>query len=246
MLTRLVRLGLEVESPATAADFYEGRLGLAPRRATDRERVYRVGDTDLVLRAPGGTPRGGLHVHYAFTAADGSLDAWRERLADLDPEEVDFGSFRSLYAFDPDRNCVEVAATPGDAAAALDGFFEVVLEVRDVDRAERTYRALGFDTTDRGDDRRRVRLSGPVDLELWEPQRGLAGARGGVHADLAFATPDPAGAAAAVDGSERERVGGGVRVRDSDGHALTFVEPGADVVGDGNGGGSGGESGEGA
>ncbi|MFB6080804.1 MAG: fosmidomycin resistance protein [Haloferacaceae archaeon] len=233
MLSGLARLGIEVESLADAGAFYEERLGLSPRRVTDRLRTYPVGDAELVCRAPGGDPRGGLHVHYAFEGAAGSLDAWRDRFAPLDPAEHDFGAFRSLYAFDPDRNCVEVAATPGEAPAGIDGVFEVVFEVRDLDRAERTYRALGFEPIDRGEDRRRVRLSGPVDLELWEPQRGLAGARGGVHVDLAFVTPDPASAAAAVDGLDRERVEGGVRVRDRDCHALTFLAPdAADARGD--------------
>ncbi|MFB6301592.1 MAG: VOC family protein [Haloferacaceae archaeon] len=232
MLAGFARLGLEVESLAAAARFYEERLGLDPRRVTDRTRTYPVGDTDLVLRAPGGDPRGGLHVHYAFRGVDGSLGAWRARFADIDPAEHDFGAFRSLYAFDPDRNCVEVAATPGDAGPALDGVFEVVLEVRDLDRAERTYRSLGFEPSDRGDERRRVRLSGPIDLELWEPQRGLAGARGGVHVDLAFVASEPGAAAAAVGGHGRERVDGGVRVRDEDGHVLTFLAPDA-AAGDG-------------
>lgn len=227
VLSGLARLGLEVESLPAAARLYEERLGLDPRRATDRERAYPVGDADLVLRAPGGDPRGGLHVHYAFTAADGSLDAWRTRLADLDPEEVSFGSFRSLYVFDPDRHCVEVATTPGAAAPELNGVFEVVLEVRDLDAAERTYRALGFEVTDRGDERRRVRLRGPTDLELWEPQRGLADARGGIHVDLAFETPDPGAAARAVedvvDCAERIPLDDGVRIYDRDCHALTFV-----------------------
>ncbi|MFB6281516.1 MAG: VOC family protein [Haloferacaceae archaeon] len=235
MLSGFRRLGLEVDSPAAAGRFYRERLGLDPRPVEGGGRACRVGDATLRLRAPGGDPRGGRHVHYALSGTAGSLGAWRRRLADLDPTEHDFGTVRSLYVFDPDDNCVEVAATPGDADPALDGFFEVVLEVADLDRSERTYRSLGFDPTDRGDDRRRVRLSGPVDpdLELWEPQRGLAGARGGAGVDLAFAAPDPAAAAAAVDGRDRERVDGGVRVRDPDGHALTFLDQ--DAADDGTG-----------
>jgi hypothetical protein len=64
-----------------------------------------------------------------------------------------------------------------------------------------------------------------MDLELWEPQLGIADARGGVHVDAGFATSDPAAAAEAVaPGAPVEAVDGGVRVRDADGHVLTFVE----------------------
>ena len=38
-----------------------------------------------------------------------------------------------------------------------------------------------------------------MELELGEPQLGLADARGGVHADLGFETADPAAAADAID-----------------------------------------------
>ena len=69
-----------------------------------------------------------------------------------------------------------------------------------------------------------MRLRGPFDLELWEPHLGLADARGGVHADLGLRTDDPAAAASALgDGVvSRESVENGVRVREADGHWLTF------------------------
>ncbi|HZB75016.1 MAG TPA: VOC family protein, partial [Solirubrobacteraceae bacterium] len=55
---------------------------------------------------------GGAHVHFAFSAAPGRLDALCERLrargADVrGPEEHDGGD-RSLYVEDPEGNVVEV------------------------------------------------------------------------------------------------------------------------------------------
>ena len=232
MLTRLTHLALEAKDLDAARAFYEERFGLSPARETDEEVVLPAGDTELRLRRPNDVPRGGLHTHFAFAAAPGTLPAWRERLAALDPEEVDFGGYRSLYVYDPDGNCVEVGVeesdddgTPPDAAAPT-GIFEVVLEVADLDTAEATYTALGFEPVDRGASRRRVRLRGPMDLELWEPQLGLADARGGVHVDLGFETEAPAAAADAVAEwtTAREPVDGGVRVRDGDGHWVTFSD----------------------
>jgi catechol-2,3-dioxygenase len=230
VLTRLTHLALEAKDLDAARAFYEDRFGLSPARETDEEVVLAVGDTELRLRRPNGVPRGGLHTHFAFAAAQGTLSAWRERLAALDPEEVDFGGYRSLYVYDPDGNCVEVGVEESTAdgaapeATAPTGVFEVVLEVADLDTAAATYTALGFEPVDRGGSRRRVRLRGPMDLELWEPQLGLADARGGVHVDVGFETETPGAAADAVSEwtTARESVDGGVRVRDGDGHWVTF------------------------
>ncbi|AXG07390.1 fosmidomycin resistance protein [Haloplanus rubicundus] len=233
MLTRLTHLALEAKGLDAARAFYEDRFGLSAAHGTDDEVRYPVDGTELRLRRPSGVPRGGLHTHFAFAAAPGTLSAWRARLTALDPEEVDFGGYRSLYVYDPDGNCVEVGVEEGDAdadgaapdAAAPTGIFEVVLEVADLDTAEATYTALGFEPVDRGASRRRVRLRGPMDLELWEPQLGLADARGGVHVDVGFETADPGAAADAVSEwvTARESVDGGVRVRDGDGHWVTFI-----------------------
>ena len=229
MLTRLTHLALEAKDLDAARAFYEERFGLSPTRETDAECRLSVGDIELRLRRPTDAPRGGLHTHFALSAAPGTLSAWRERLADLDPEEVDFGGYRSLYVYDPDGNCVEIGGEEGGGAEADApvGIFEVVLEVADLDAAEATYTALGFEPVDRGESRRRVRLRGPMDLELWEPQLGLADARGGVHVDIGFETADPAGAAEMVAEwtTARAAVDGGVRVRDGDGHWVTFRHP---------------------
>jgi len=233
MLDALDSLALEVHHLANASAFYETHLGLDGTR-TDHEVSYEVGDTTLVLREPSTVPRGGLHVHYAFATTEERYDEWYDRLdSDFDLAEFDFGGARSLYFDDPDGHCVEIGTAGRNGGDALTGIFEVVLEVEDIERAEDFYRALGFEVVDRGDGRERVRLAGPVDLELWAPQRGIADARGGVHVDLAFLADDASEAASAVEdrACEVEAIenadaedGGGdaVRVRDPDGHYVTF------------------------
>jgi catechol 2,3-dioxygenase-like lactoylglutathione lyase family enzyme len=225
MLSSLSSLALEVHHLDRAADWYETHLGLDGARG-DHEARYEIGDTDLVLREPATVPRGGVHVHYAFSTTPDQYDDWWDRLGDeFDLAEFEFGSARSLYFDDPDGHCVEIGTAGEDGDTPLTGIFEVVLEVEDLPRAEDFYRDLGFEVVDRGDGRERVRLSGPVDLELWEPQRGIADARGGLHADLRFTAEDPKAAADAV--RERacrvEEIGAGAwRVKDPDGHYLTF------------------------
>ncbi|ELZ26400.1 hypothetical protein C474_19669 [Halogeometricum pallidum JCM 14848] len=241
MLTRLCRLGLEVKYLDAAREFYETRLGLVPVEESDAAVAYGVGETTVVLRRPVEAPRGGVHTHYAFSTARDDYEDWLSSLSDLDPAEFSFGASRSLYVYDPDGNCVEIGGIDGDAPTGgmaneadpdpqsadrpLTGVFEVVLEVTDLGRAEAQFRALGFEVVDRGEKRPRVRLGGAVDLELWEPQLGIADARGGLHVDLAFETADPEAAVEAggpwADGPEA--VEGGLRVRDADGHVLTFL-----------------------
>ena len=254
MLTDLARLGLETADLGATRAFYEERLGLDPEAKPGSGAGARVtydlgprtdggaGPTRLVLRRPTDVPRGGVHTHYAFATTPAAYERWWERLADLDPVEFSFGATDSLYVFDPAGHCVEIGGfdrdpeggeradgvdTDPDAAPPLSGLFEVVLEVTDLSAAEERYRRLGFEVVDRGGTRRRVRLSGPVDLELWEPQLGIADARGGLHVDLAFATPDPAAAVEAGGpwSGDVESVPGGRRVVDDDGHVLTFLRP---------------------
>jgi catechol 2,3-dioxygenase-like lactoylglutathione lyase family enzyme len=223
VLSSLVHLGLAVRSLPRARTFYESHFGLEAGRTTDRLVALPVGDADVLLRGPGSTPRGGRHVHFAFATGRGVADVWRDRLRALDPAEHDFGGPRALYVGDPDGHCVEVGEFGGDGPA-LSSLFEVVLLVRRLDRALATYRALGFDVVDRDDERPRVRLRGPMDLELWEPHRGIAGARGGAGVELCFAADDPEAAASAVAerGGTPRAVDGGVRVHDADGHTLVF------------------------
>jgi catechol 2,3-dioxygenase-like lactoylglutathione lyase family enzyme len=231
MLSGLSWLALEAKYLDRARSFYESFFDLAVVRETATEVELAAGETTLVLRRPRSVPRGGVHTHYAFATPFAAYDTWRDRLsASFDLVEETFGDATSLYVYDVDGNCVEIGQhdMPGAAdtdAATISGVFEVVLEVADLDRAESFYRDLEFEVMGRGDDRRRVRLTtGPFDLELWEPQLGLADGRGGVHVDLGFDVPDPSAASAAVAETARsvEHLDDGIRVRDPDGHYLTF------------------------
>ncbi|WP_266077430.1 VOC family protein [Haladaptatus caseinilyticus] len=225
MLSGLRWLALEVKYLDRAREFYETYLDLSVREANEQEVVFDVGEHTLVLRKPHGIPRGGVHTHYAFSTPEARYDDWHDRLVpEFDLVEHDFGSARSLYFYDPDGNCVEIGGTDTDGDD-ITGIFEIVLEVETLERAERFYTDLGFETYNRGGDRKRVRMSGPFDLELWEPQLGIADARGGLHVDIGFIADDPIAVKESVE--ERscvvESVDSGIRVRDPDGHYLTFL-----------------------
>lgn len=227
MLTGLSWLALEVKYLERARSFYEETLGLTLEGETDSELRFSAGSTELVLRRPDDVPRGGLHTHYAFSIPSGEYDDWWDRLSEsYDLEEAEFGPSTSLYLYDPDGNCVELGQQSVDGPG-IDGIFEVVLEVEDLERAADLYGELGFETVDVGDDRKRIRMDGPMALELWEPHLGIADARGGVHVDIGFETDDLDAAVSAV--SERvcslERASETTAVvRDPDGHVLTLTE----------------------
>jgi catechol 2,3-dioxygenase-like lactoylglutathione lyase family enzyme len=222
----LTHLALEVTDLDTLTDFYTDQFGLVPISRTAAETVFDIGGTRLILRRPDSVPRGGLHVHYAFETPDREYPAWRARFPDV--PEMSFGSTKSVYPFDPDGHCPEVGGF-AESGQGLTGIFEIVLEVASVADAERQYRALGFEPIDRGHERKRVRLRGPADaarpfdLELWEPQLGLADARGGVHVDFGVRVADPVEAAERAFGDEvsvhpLERPDGTVELYDIDGH----------------------------
>lgn len=225
MLTDLARLGLEAKSLDPMRGFYGDVLELPLRDADDRALHFDAGSTEVVVRRPHRTPRGGLHTHFAFSVPRTEYDDWWDRLsAEFDLHEEHFSSARSLYCYDPEGNCVELGEREV-SGPGIDGIFEVVLEVESIPRAEAFYTALGFEPVDRGNERRRVRLDGPMALELWEPQLGIADARGGVHVELGFEVDDLDEVERAIAG-----VGGCIRtsrdedrlvVRDPDGHHLT-------------------------
>ncbi|NKE34789.1 VOC family protein [Natronococcus sp. JC468] len=229
MLTGLSWLALEVKHLEPARRFYAETLSLPVREDGADECVLAAGETDLVLRRPEAVPRGGLHTHYALSIPADEYDEWWDRLSEeYDLEEARFGSSRSLYLYDPDGNCVELGQRDV-AGPGIDGLFEVVLEVESLERAREFYETLGFRTVDVGADRKRVRLNGPMALELWEPHLGIADGRGGVHVDLGFETDDPGAALEAVAnrvGRVERDAGDEVVVRDPDGHWLTFRQPG--------------------
>lgn len=73
------------------------------------------------------------------------------------------------------------------------GVNELVLEVLDLDRAERFYsEVLGLPPADRGEDRAWFRVGEHMRLGLWTPQVGIAGGRGGVHVHYALHIPEEA------------------------------------------------------
>lgn len=228
MLDALEWLTLEVKYLEPILPFYTETLELPVARESPHGAVLGAGETELRLWTPGPVPRGGLHVHYAFSTPADAYSWWWDRLEeDFDLVEHQFGSAKSLYLYDPEGNCVEIGQTDtGDNG--ISGIFEIVLEVENLGRAESFYRSLGGSPTSRGDDRPRVRLDmGPVDIELWEPHLGIADARGGVHVDIGFTAVTPAEAAERVaeQAAAVTALPEGVRVRDPDGHYLTLRPP---------------------
>ena len=223
-------LALEVKYVDPVVEFYREHLGVPVAQTSDREVALDVGaGGELRLRRPDGVPRGGLHTHYALACPADAYDAWWDRLEPaFDLQEVDFGGMRSLYFYDPEGNCVEIAGASdaGGAEPTLEGIFEVVFEVEDLPASEAFYTDLGFEVVDRGKDRKRTRLTtGPFDVELWEPHLGLADARGGVHVDVGLVADDPETVAdsVAARATKRELVDGELRIRDPDGHYLTLL-----------------------
>ncbi len=222
-------LALEVKYLDRAVSFYEAFLDLEVRREGEKEVALAAGETDLILRAPRDVPRGGLHTHYAFSVPESSYDDWWDRLDErFDLHEEQFGDARSLYFYDTEGNCVELGQRDvSDPSGGVAGMFEIVFEVEDLESATDFYERLGFEVVDSGGNRPRVRMTvGDFDIELWEPQLGLADARGGVHVDLGVGAEEPEAVADRVSGDALavETVEDGVHVRDPDGHYLTVVE----------------------
>src|ERR671917_1664367 len=116
ILDGFAELTLETPDPAGLERFYAGVLGMEVlAREADRIWLAAGPHARLGLWSPGEKEfgdRGGRHVHFAFSAAPGRLDALVERLrahgVDVrGPEEHDGGD-RSLYVEDPEGNVVEV------------------------------------------------------------------------------------------------------------------------------------------
>jgi catechol-2,3-dioxygenase len=109
-------LTLEVRDRAVAEEFYTGVLGLSVLAREDDRTWLAAGDhARLGLWLPGEKEygdEGGRHVHFAFSAAPGSLDVLRERLeragVDHRGPEKHPGGDRSLYVQDPEGNIVEI------------------------------------------------------------------------------------------------------------------------------------------
>ena len=111
-----VELTLETRDRVRMEAFYVEVMGLEVlAREDDRTWLAAGGRARLGLWTPGEKEfgdEGGAHVHYAFGAAPGELDALVERLREAGaevrgPEEHDGGD-RSIYVEDPEGNVVEV------------------------------------------------------------------------------------------------------------------------------------------
>ena len=119
----LVELTLEVRDLQALETFYVDVFGLRVLKREDDRVWLSCGEhARLGLWLPGESrhppsqawfgDEGGRHVHYAFGAEPGTLDALAERLRSRDvpcrgPEEHPGGD-RSLYVEDPEGNVVEV------------------------------------------------------------------------------------------------------------------------------------------
>ena len=119
-------------------------------------------------------------------------------------------------------------------AIPVSGVSELVLEVVDLDAAERFYAdVLGFPVVERWPRREAVWVMAGdrTRIGLWRPQVGLAGGRGGIHVHYALqineADFDQAGARIRAKGYETEVV----RFTEDDrGRALYVTDPDGNVV----------------
>jgi catechol-2,3-dioxygenase len=124
-------LTLEARDLQRLERFYADGFGLEVlAREGDRVWLAAGANARLGLWGPGAKEygdRGGRHVHFAFSAAPGGLDALAERLraygAEVRGPERHHGGDRSLYVTDPEGNVVEVwdYFGRGRAIEALEG-----------------------------------------------------------------------------------------------------------------------------
>jgi catechol-2,3-dioxygenase len=112
----ICELTLEARDMVRLERFYTEALGLEVLAREDDRIWLAAGErTRLGLWAPGAKEfgdEGGRHVHFAFSAVPGRLDALRDRLTDggasvRGPVEHPGGD-RSIYVEDPEGNVVEV------------------------------------------------------------------------------------------------------------------------------------------
>ena len=109
-------LTLQARDLGALERFYTEAMGLEVLAREDDRIWLAAGEhARLGLWTPGEKEfgdQGGVHVHYAFSAVPGRLDALAERLREhgapvRGPEEHDGGD-RSVYVEDPEGNVVEV------------------------------------------------------------------------------------------------------------------------------------------
>ncbi|MGA8218144.1 MAG: VOC family protein [Solirubrobacterales bacterium] len=110
-------LVLEVSDLEDARRFYRDVLGFEETlygEGAGGRYWYLVGETARLglwteqVGLAGG--RGGAHVHYAFSVADGEIDPLKERIERAGAEvegPIQLGPGRAIYITDPDGNVVE-------------------------------------------------------------------------------------------------------------------------------------------
>jgi catechol-2,3-dioxygenase len=115
-VSNLAELTLQVRDLSALEDFYTDVFGLRVLKREDDRVWLAAGDkARLGLWLPGEKEfgdEGGRHVHYAFAAEPGTLDALVERIRSREVElkgPVEHpGGDRSIYLEDPEGNVVEV------------------------------------------------------------------------------------------------------------------------------------------
>lgn len=111
----IVELALEAADPGAMVAFYE-RLGLAVvGREPGRIWMSAGGGARLGIWSPGAKEhrdRGGMHVHFALGVSTEALDAAIRELGDsgqdFEGPVIHGDGDRSIYAFDPEGNRVEL------------------------------------------------------------------------------------------------------------------------------------------
>ena len=109
-------LTLQARDMAALERFYTQAIGLEVLTREDDRIWLAAGERSrLGLWSPGEKEfgdEGGAHVHFAFSAAPGRLDALAERLrahgAEVRGPEAHDGGDRSIYVEDPEGNIMEV------------------------------------------------------------------------------------------------------------------------------------------
>jgi catechol 2,3-dioxygenase-like lactoylglutathione lyase family enzyme len=127
-IRRFLESALYVTDLDRSLAFYDRVFGFRTIvRQPERLYALRVGDDQVLLlfkrgccneplEVPGGRipPHGGSGVlHFAFAIDKSEVQAWRDRLRELDvpvSSEVEFsGGARSIYFRDPDNHLIELA-----------------------------------------------------------------------------------------------------------------------------------------
>ena len=221
--------------PQANNDFFTKTLGLRRVKKTvnfDRPEVYhlyygdemgRPGTVMTYFPFPGrerGTKGSGETGLVSFAVPTGALGFWRARLGQSISEDISespFGEHRICFS-GPDGDELALVEVDGDsrmpwisaevpADVAITGFHSVSLRVADSLQSEELLHFMGYETTDREDNSRRMQVpngngASIVDIETDSTSAPATQGAGSVH-HVAFAVADRA-AQLAVRSSLRE------------------------------------------